>query len=206
MGAYLGLLTDRYPSTVEEQSVHLELDYPDAENDLNQWLPLVKWFLAIPHYFVLAFLWLAVIFVTFIAWIAILFTGSYPRGMFDFVVGVARWTLRVEAYALPVADRRLPAIQPELGRLPLGGVGVTWRSSESDVYRRWWVKSRTADGMPVLTLARIDELEQFLLEDLILERREFEGGQQSEGLAVSDSEVSLFLNEVRRTRCPSNGN
>ena len=100
VGAYLGLLTDRYPSTVEEQSVHLELDYPDAENDLNQWLPLVKWFLAIPHYFVLVFLWLAVIFVTFIAWIAILFTGSYPRGMFDFVVGVARWTLRVEAYAL----------------------------------------------------------------------------------------------------------
>lgn len=100
VGAYLGLLTDRYPSTVEEQSVHLELDYPDAENDLNQWLPLVKWFLAIPHYFVLVFLWLAVIFVTFIAWIAILFTGSYPRGMFDFVVGVARWTLRVEAYAI----------------------------------------------------------------------------------------------------------
>ncbi|HEY6635765.1 MAG TPA: DUF4389 domain-containing protein [Acidimicrobiia bacterium] len=98
--AYMGLLTDRYPSTVEEQSVHLELDYPDAENDLNQWLPLVKWFLAIPHYFVLVFLWLAVIFVTFIAWIAILFTGTYPKGMFDFVVGVARWTLRVEAYAL----------------------------------------------------------------------------------------------------------
>ena len=100
VGAYIGLLTDRYPSTVEEQSVHLELDYPDAENDLNRWLPLVKWFLAIPHYFVLVFLWLAAIFVTFIAWFAILFTGTYPRGMFDFVVGVARWTLRVEAYAL----------------------------------------------------------------------------------------------------------
>lgn len=100
VGAYIGLLTDRYPSTVEEQSVHLELDYPDAENDLNRWLPLVKWFLAIPHYFVLVFLWLAAIFVTFIAWFAILFTGTYPRGMFDFVVGVARWTLRVEAYAI----------------------------------------------------------------------------------------------------------
>ncbi|HET9260459.1 MAG TPA: DUF4389 domain-containing protein [Acidimicrobiia bacterium] len=99
VSAYLGLLTDRYPSTDEEQSVHLELDYPDVENDLNRWLPLVKWFLAIPHYIVLLFLWLAVIFVTFVAWFAILFTGKYPRGMFDFVVGVGRWSLRVDAYA-----------------------------------------------------------------------------------------------------------
>lgn len=97
--AYLGLLTDRYPSTDEEQGVHLELDYPDVEADLNRWLPLVKWFLAIPHYVVLVFLWLAVLFVTFIAWIAILFTGKYPRGLFDFVVGVGRWSLRVNAYA-----------------------------------------------------------------------------------------------------------
>lgn len=100
VGAYMGLLTDRYPSTDEEQTVHLELDYPDVERDLNRWLPLVKWFLAIPHYIVLAFLWLAVLFVTFFAWFAILFTGKYPRGLFDFVVGVGRWTLRVEAYAV----------------------------------------------------------------------------------------------------------
>src|SRR5436309_1960227 len=50
VGAYLALLTDRYPSTVEEQTVHLEIEYPDVERDLNRWLPLVKWFLAIPHY------------------------------------------------------------------------------------------------------------------------------------------------------------
>jgi hypothetical protein len=99
VGAYLALLGDRYPSTVEEQSVHLEVDYPDVEHDLNRWLPLVKWLLAIPHYVVLAFLLLGVVVVVFIAWLAILFTGKYPRGLFDYVVGVGRWSLRVQAYA-----------------------------------------------------------------------------------------------------------
>lgn len=98
VSAYLFLLTDRYPSTDEEQSVHLEADYPDAAA-LNRWLPLVKWLLAIPHYIVLAFLGLAVLVVTIIAWFAILFTGTYPRGLFDFVVGVGRWWARVWGYA-----------------------------------------------------------------------------------------------------------
>ena len=80
IGAYVALLTDEYPSTVEEQRVHLEIDYPDAEHDLNRWLPLVKWFLAIPHYFVLFFLTVAAFFVVVVAWFAILFTGRYPRG------------------------------------------------------------------------------------------------------------------------------
>ncbi len=48
VGAYLALLTDRYPSTVEEQSVHLEIEYPDTGRDLNRWLPLVKWLMAMP--------------------------------------------------------------------------------------------------------------------------------------------------------------
>lgn len=97
--AYLALLTDQYPSTVEEQSVHLEIDYPDVGRYLNRWLPLVKWLLAIPHYIVLFFLFIAAIFAVIVAWFAILATGRYPQGLFDFVVGVGRWSLRVNAYA-----------------------------------------------------------------------------------------------------------
>jgi Domain of unknown function (DUF4389) len=98
IGAYVGLLTDQYPSTEDEQSVHLDLDYPDARDGLNRWLPLVKWLLALPHYFVLAFLYLGAIGAWVIAWFAILFTGRYPQSLFDYTVGVVRWTLRVLAY------------------------------------------------------------------------------------------------------------
>lgn len=107
--AYGALLTDTYPSTVDEQSVHLEIDYPDAQRELNRWLPLVKWFLAIPHIIVLVFLGIGAFFAVVIAWFAILFTGRYPRGLFDYVVGVMRWGLRVTAYAtLLVTDRYPP--------------------------------------------------------------------------------------------------
>ena len=108
LGAYLALLTDQYPSTVEEQNVHIEIEYPDAERDLNRWLPLVKWLLAIPHYIVLFFLFVGAFFAVIIAWFAILFTGRYPRGLFDFVVGVGRWSLRVEAYAFLLVTDRYP--------------------------------------------------------------------------------------------------
>jgi len=108
VGAYLFLLTDVYPSTVEEQSVHLEVDYPDAKADLNRWLPLVKWLLAIPHYVVLAFLALGGVVVWVIAWFAILFTGRYPRSLFDYLVGVGRWALRVQAYAFLLVTDRYP--------------------------------------------------------------------------------------------------
>lgn len=108
VGAYLALLTDRYPSTEDEQSVHLELDYPDVEEDLDQWLPLLKWLLAIPHYIVLVVLFVATVFVVLIAWFAILFTGRYPRGLFDFVVGAGRWALRVEAYAFLLVTDEYP--------------------------------------------------------------------------------------------------
>lgn len=106
--AYLVLLTDRFPSTVDEQSVHLEIDYPDAERDLNRWLPLVKWLLAIPHYIVLALLGVIAIFVVVIAWFAILFTGRYPQALFDYVVGVGRWGLRVQAYAFLLVTDQYP--------------------------------------------------------------------------------------------------
>lgn len=99
VGAYLVLLTDQYPSTVEEQAVHLELDYPEVEHDLNRWLPLVKWLLVIPHYIVLGLLTIAAVFAVTGAWFAILATGRYPRALFDFVVGIGRWGLRVNAYA-----------------------------------------------------------------------------------------------------------
>ncbi len=96
--AYLALMRDEYPSTDEQQAVHLDLDYPDAAKDLNRWMPLVKWLLAIPHYIVLALLAVAAIVSVVIAWFAIIFTGRYPRGLFDFVLGVQRWGLRVQAY------------------------------------------------------------------------------------------------------------
>ncbi|MFC2056978.1 DUF4389 domain-containing protein [Chloroflexota bacterium] len=106
--AYFILLTDEYPSTDEDQAVHIEIAYPDSKNDLNRWLPLVKWLLAIPHYIILYLLYIAVIVSSVIAWFAILFTGRYPRGLFDFVVGVFRWALRVSAYALLLTTDRYP--------------------------------------------------------------------------------------------------
>ncbi len=105
---FLGLLDDRYPSTDERQSVSLEFPYPDAKQGLNRWLPLVKWFLAIPHYIVLIFLGLAAIVSVIIAWFAILFTGRYPRGLFDFIVGVMRWANRVTAYAFVLVTDQYP--------------------------------------------------------------------------------------------------
>jgi hypothetical protein len=108
VGAYIGLLTDVYPSTDEEQSVHIEIPYPDVPKDLNRWLPLGKWLFAMPHYLILAVLAIAAIVCVVIAWFAILFTTRYPRGLFDFVVGVSRWSLRVTAYAFLLTTDRYP--------------------------------------------------------------------------------------------------
>ncbi len=106
---YMSLMRDEYPSTDEQQAVHLDLDYPDAARDLNRWLPLVKWLLAIPHYIVLAVLSVAAFICVVIAWFAIIFTGRYPRGLFDFVLGVNRWGLRVSAYMwLLITDKYPP--------------------------------------------------------------------------------------------------
>jgi hypothetical protein len=108
VSAYLALLTDEYPSTDEEQSVYIEIPYPDARHELNRWLPLVKWLLAIPHYIVLAVLGIAAVCCVIIAWFAILFTGRYPRPLFDFVEGVLRWSIRVSAYAILLTTDRYP--------------------------------------------------------------------------------------------------
>ncbi|HVH62084.1 MAG TPA: DUF4389 domain-containing protein [Candidatus Dormibacteraeota bacterium] len=107
VGVYLALLDDRYPSTDEEQSVHLDFAYPDATR-LNRWLPLVKWLLAIPHYIVLFFLGLGALGAIVIAWFGILFTGSYPRALFDYVVGVMRWSNRVNGYAFSLVTDQYP--------------------------------------------------------------------------------------------------
>ncbi|HYY74609.1 MAG TPA: DUF4389 domain-containing protein, partial [Solirubrobacterales bacterium] len=108
VGVYLALMDDRYPSTDDHQAVRVDFEYPDARQDLNRWLPLVKWFLAIPHYIVLFFLYLAVIVVAVITWFAILFTGRYPRGLFGIVESVLRWANRVTAYAFLLITDRYP--------------------------------------------------------------------------------------------------
>jgi Domain of unknown function (DUF4389) len=106
--AYLALMDDRYPATDDHQSVHLDYPYPDPATDLNRWLPLVKWLMAIPHYVVLFFLEIGAFFAVVVAWFAILFTGSYPRGLFDFVEGVIRWHNRVVAYAFILVTDAYP--------------------------------------------------------------------------------------------------
>jgi len=108
VGVYVALMDDRYPSTDEEQAVHLDFAYPDARQGLNRWLPLVKWLLAIPHYIVLFFLYIGLVVVVIVAWFAILFTGRYPRGMFDYVQGVIRWHNRVIGYAFILVTDQYP--------------------------------------------------------------------------------------------------
>jgi hypothetical protein len=105
--SYGALLRDEYPSTDDEQAVHLDFPYPDAKQ-LSRWLPLVKWLLAIPHWIILWFLSIGAAVCVVIAWFAILFTGRYPKGLFDFVVGVMRWWLRVEAYAILLITDEYP--------------------------------------------------------------------------------------------------
>lgn len=108
VGVFMLLIDDRYPSTTDEQGVHVKLDYPNVDGELSRFMPLIKWLLAIPHWFVLFFLWIGVLFGTIYAWFVVLFTGRYPRDVFDFVVGVQRWSLRVQGYALLLVTDEYP--------------------------------------------------------------------------------------------------
>ena len=108
IAAYGLLLRDEYPSTDDEQAIQVDLPYPDVKKDLNRWMPLVKWFLAIPHFIVLLFMFIAVVFCSVFAWFAILFTGRYPKGIFDFVEGFLRWSLRVNAYVFLLTTDEYP--------------------------------------------------------------------------------------------------
>ncbi len=120
VGVYLALMDDRYPSTDEQQAVHLDFPYPDAEHDLNRWLPIVKWLLAIPHYIVLFFLSIGAFVAVVVAWFAILITGRYPRGVFDFVEGVIRWNTRVVGYALILVTDAYPPFHLHDQQAPAG--------------------------------------------------------------------------------------
>ena len=108
IAAYGLLLRDEYPSTDDEQAIQVDLPYPDVKKDLNRWKPLVKWILVIPHIIVLIFIFIAVVFCTVFTWFAILLTGRYPKGIFDFVEGFLRWSLRVNAYVFLLTTDEYP--------------------------------------------------------------------------------------------------
>lgn len=106
--AYTALMRDEYPPfswDAGQYPVTFEVDYPE---ELNRWLPLIKWLLAIPHMVVLFFLYIVALVLWVLAWFAILITGRFPRGMFDFMVGAMRWQYRVTAYAYLMRDEYPP--------------------------------------------------------------------------------------------------
>ena len=108
IAAYIFLLRDEYPSTDNDQSVTITIPYPDVKNELKRWMPLVKWILVIPHIIALVFLFVGVILCTIFALFTILFTGRYPKWIFNFVEGFLRWALRVSAFALLLTTDQYP--------------------------------------------------------------------------------------------------
>jgi hypothetical protein len=140
VNSYLSLLSDVYPSTDEDQNVRVDISYPNTQT-LNRWLPLVKWFLAIPHYIVLIFLWLASFVLWIIALFAILFTGKYPRGIFDFIVGVMRWTWRVSFYGYAaLGTDKYPPFSLKSGGYPADlEVAYPEKLSKGLVLVKWWL-------------------------------------------------------------------
>ena len=144
---YVWLMDDAYPSTDEEQSVHLDFPQPDGEQ-LSRWMPLVKWLAAIPHYIILIFLYIAAFFAVFIAWFAILFSGTYPRSLFDFAEGVLRWGNRVCGLRVHPRHRRVPAVQPAALAAATRAVRSPYRGRRTARRRRFSLLSR---GRPCAT-------------------------------------------------------
>jgi hypothetical protein len=108
IAAYGLLMRDEYPSTDDDQSIQVDIPYPDVKKDLNRWMPLFKWILVIPHLIVLLLIFIAVVVCSVFAWFAILFTGQYPKRIFDFVEGFLRWSLRVNAYVFLLTTDEYP--------------------------------------------------------------------------------------------------
>ncbi|MBT4554177.1 MAG: DUF4389 domain-containing protein [Candidatus Marinimicrobia bacterium] len=106
--SYILLLQHEYPSTDEDQGIHIKINYPNVKTELNRWMPLVKWLLVFPHLIVLFFLMIGVFTSTILAWVMILISGKYPKKMFNFVVGTLRWILKVQAYALLLITDKYP--------------------------------------------------------------------------------------------------
>jgi hypothetical protein len=128
-------MTDRSPSVYP---VYLR---GDLDEPLSRWLWLVKWILAIPHYIILFFLWIAFLVLTVVAGIAILFTGRYPRAIFDFNVGVLRWSWRVQfySYAALGTDRYPPFTLQPTGYPADVQVDYPERLSRGLVLVKWWL-------------------------------------------------------------------
>ncbi len=105
---YFFLLRDEYPSTNEQQAVHLDFEYPEGDNAVNRWLPLIKWLLALPHWIIISVLSIVYLIVVAISWFAIIITGKHPRGLFDFLIGCSRWAARTTAYAFLLTTDRYP--------------------------------------------------------------------------------------------------
>jgi hypothetical protein len=127
-------MTDATPAS--PVTVSARIDEP-----LNRWLWLVKWFLAIPHIVVLAILWVAFVVLTVVAGVSIVFTGRYPRGIFDFNVGVMRWTWRVQLYAFTLATDRYPpfSLQPDDSFPGELDVAYPEQLSRGLVWVKWWL-------------------------------------------------------------------
>ncbi len=108
VGAYIFMLRDEYPPFSWEPGsypVTFEADYP---GEMARFAPLYKWLLAIPNLIVLVFVAIVAILLWFISWFAILFTGTFPKGMFDFIVGTHRWSVRLNAYVYLLTDKYPP--------------------------------------------------------------------------------------------------